>query len=81
MDGTSMTWPERWRRIVSGGFNAGVQFGEIIAADRIAVAIGPRQRSAIVGEPAYFERWPKPFTPHDLRAQPCIPYRFDSGSH
>ncbi len=66
--------------IVGEGFDAGVRFGEAIAADMIAVPIGPRQRSAVVGSPDYFERHPRPRTPHDLRGLPCIRYRFMSGA-
>ncbi|AYG65731.1 MULTISPECIES: LysR family transcriptional regulator [unclassified Rhizobium] len=66
---------------VSAGFDAGIRFGERIAADMIAVAIGPRQRTAIVGSPEYFQRFPKPVTPHDLKDHPCIRYRFASGTY
>ncbi|MDY7227137.1 LysR family transcriptional regulator [Hyalangium rubrum] len=65
--------------IVSAGFDAGVRFGESIAADMLAVPLGPRQRSAVVASPEYFERHAKPRTPHDLRDLPCIRYRFLSG--
>ncbi|AVA21004.1 LysR family transcriptional regulator [Rhizobium sp. CB3171] len=66
---------------VSGGFDAGVRFGESIAADMIAIAIGPRQRTAIVGSPEHFQRFAKPVTPHDLKDHPCIRYRFPSGTY
>jgi len=66
--------------VVSAGFDAGVRFGEVIAADMIATAIGPRHRFAIVGSPEHFERHPVPATPHELRGQPCIRYRFHSGA-
>lgn len=66
---------------VSGGFDAGIRFGERIAADMIAIAIGPRQRTAIVGSPEYFQRFPKPVTPYDLKDHPCIRYRFASGTY
>lgn len=66
--------------MVSGGFDAGVRFGESIAADMIAVAIGPRHRFAVVGSPDHFERHAKPVTPHDLKGHPCIRYRFASGA-
>jgi LysR substrate binding domain len=56
-----------------------VRFGEVIAQDMIAVPIGPRQRTAIVASPDYFERHPKPVTPEDLKQLPCIRFRFDSG--
>ena len=40
---------------VAAGFDAGIRFGETIAADMIAVAIGPRHRFAVVGSPGYFK--------------------------
>lgn len=66
--------------VVSAGFDAGVRFGETIAADMIAVPIGPRHRFAVVGSPAYFKSRKQPITPHDLRELPCIRLRFSSGS-
>ncbi len=65
--------------MVSEGFDAGVRFGEVVAQDMIAVPIGPRQRSAIVASPAFFERHPKPSSPEQLKALPCIGLRFASG--
>jgi DNA-binding transcriptional LysR family regulator len=67
--------------VVAGGFDAGVRFGERIAADMIAIPIGPPQRSAVVGSPDYFNHWPKPVAPTDLKALPCIRYRFQSGAY
>lgn len=67
--------------VVAGGFDAGVRFGERIAADMIAIPIGPPQRSAVVGSPDYFTVWPKPRTPEALKALPCIRYRFQSGAY
>ncbi|GGF07840.1 LysR family transcriptional regulator [Aliidongia dinghuensis] len=66
--------------VVSEGFDAGVRFGEIIAGDMIATAIGPRQRSAVVATPAFFEQHPLPRVPQDLLGLPCIRYRFPSGA-
>lgn len=66
--------------VVSGGFDAGVRFGETIAADMIAVPIGPRHRFAVVGSPAFFKKHQPPVTPHELRDLPCIRLRFSSGS-
>jgi DNA-binding transcriptional LysR family regulator len=66
--------------VVSQGFDAGVRFGEIIAGDMIATAIGPRQRSVVVATPAFFERHPVPKEPQDLLGLPCIRYRFPSGT-
>lgn len=67
--------------LVSGGFNAGVRFGETIAQDMIAVPIGPRQRSAVVASPAFFKRYPIPRMPQDLKTLPCIRLRFESGRY
>lgn len=64
---------------VAQGYDAGVRFGERIAADMIAVPIGRRRRFAVVGSPAYFERWPKPAHPRDLIGLPCVRYRFERG--
>jgi DNA-binding transcriptional LysR family regulator len=65
---------------VAAGFDAGVRFGETIAADMIAVPIGPRHRFAVVGSPAYFMAHKPPLTPHDLKGLPCIRYRFSGGA-
>lgn len=66
--------------VVSAGFDAGVRFGETIAADMIAVPIGPRHRFAVVGSPGYFKNYKQPVTPHDLRELPCVRLRFTSGA-
>ena len=66
--------------MVAAGFDAGVRFGETIAADMIAVPIGPRHRFAVVGSPGYFRRHKPPITPHELKDLPCIRYRFVSGT-
>ncbi|KJC33517.1 transcriptional regulator [Bradyrhizobium sp. LTSP885] len=65
--------------MVGAGFDAGVRFGETIAADMIAVPIGPRHRFAVVGSSAYFKTHKPPATPHELKGLPCIRYRFSSG--
>src|SRR6478735_12424125 len=65
--------------MVSAGFDAGVRFVEIVAQDMIAVPLGPRQRSAIVASPAFFERHRKPVVPQELRELPCILLRFSDG--
>jgi DNA-binding transcriptional LysR family regulator len=66
--------------MVSSGFDAGIRFGESIAADMIAVPIGPRHRFAVVGAPGYFENKAKPLTPHDLKDHACVRYRFAGGA-
>ena len=64
---------------VAEGYDAGVRFGEMIAADMIAIPLGPRRRFAVVGSPAFFELWPRPQHPRDLIGLPCICYRFGRG--
>jgi len=64
--------------IVSGGFDAGIHFGEYIEKDMIAVRVSPDHRPAIVGSPTYFELHPKPKSPRDLVQQRCINFRHGS---
>ncbi|MBN9661769.1 MAG: LysR family transcriptional regulator [Acidobacteria bacterium] len=64
--------------LVAGGFDAGIQFGEYIEKDMIAVRVSPDQRPAIVGAPSYFESHPKPKSPRDLVRHRCINFRHGS---
>jgi DNA-binding transcriptional LysR family regulator len=66
--------------MVAAGFDAGIRFGETIAADMIIVPIGPRHRFAVVGSPGFFKQHKPPVTPRDLKNLPCIRYRFASGT-
>jgi DNA-binding transcriptional LysR family regulator len=61
--------------IVSAGYDAGVRLGEQVAKDMIAVRIGPDMRMAVVGSPAYIERYGIPKTPQDLTSHNCIATR------
>jgi DNA-binding transcriptional LysR family regulator len=61
--------------IVAAGYDAGVRLGEQVAKDMIAVRIGPEMRMAIVGSPAYFERYGVPQNPQDLTSHNCIASR------
>ena len=64
--------------IVAGGFDAGIQFGEFIEKDMIAVRVSKDHRAAIVGSPAYFKPRIKPKSPHDLLSHQCINFRHRS---
>ena len=44
--------------LVSGGYDAGIQFGEYIAQDMVAVRVSPDLRPAVVGAPAYVDSHP-----------------------
>jgi DNA-binding transcriptional LysR family regulator len=65
--------------IVAGGYDAGIQFGEYIQKDMIAVRVSKDHRAAIVGSPAYFKSHPKPKAPRDLLSQQCINFRHGRG--
>jgi DNA-binding transcriptional LysR family regulator len=61
--------------LVSARYDAGIQFGEYIARDMVAVRVSPDLRPAIVGAPAYFDSHPKPTSPRDLLNHRCIRFR------
>jgi DNA-binding transcriptional LysR family regulator len=61
--------------IVAEGYDAGVRMGEQVAKDMIAVRIGPDIRMALVGSPAYFERFSIPQVPQELTGHKCINMR------
>jgi DNA-binding transcriptional LysR family regulator len=61
--------------LVAARFDAGIQFGEFIAQDMVAVRVSPDLRPAIVGAPAYFESHAKPASPRDLLQHRCIRFR------
>ena len=65
--------------LVAGGFDAGVQYGEFIQRDMVAVRVSPDHRPAIVGAPAYFADHPTPTSPQDLLQHRCVNYRHGSG--
>jgi DNA-binding transcriptional LysR family regulator len=61
--------------IVAERYDAGVRLGEQVAKDMIAVRIGPDQRMAVVGAPAYFAKRSPPRTPRELIGHNCINLR------
>lgn len=66
--------------VVSGGYDAGVRFGERLEADMVSLPIGPSLRSVVVAAPVFFEHHPRPHKPQDLHGLPCIRHRFPSGN-
>lgn len=64
--------------IVAERFDAGVRLGEMVAADMIAVPIGPPLRMALVASPAYLKAHAAPARPHDLTSHRCINIRMHS---
>jgi DNA-binding transcriptional LysR family regulator len=65
--------------LVAGEYDAGVQLGEFIQRDMIAVRVTKELRLAVVGAPEYFESNPIPRHPQDLKDHPCIGFRFNNG--
>jgi DNA-binding transcriptional LysR family regulator len=63
--------------IVSSRFDAGIQIGERIAKDMIAVRLLPDKRYLAVASPAYLECHPRPAVPEDLHAHNCVRLRSD----
>ena len=61
--------------LVSAGYDAGIQFGEYIAQDMVAVRVSPDFRPAVVGAPVYFASHPKPASPRDVLNHRCIRFR------
>ena len=67
--------------LVAGGYDAGVQIGEFIQRDMIAVRVSKDLRLAVVGSPEYFKSHKIPRTPRELKDHACIGFRFSSGSY
>ena len=65
----------RFTNVVEERFDAGIRLGEAISKDIIAVRIGPDWRLAVVGSPAYLERYPEPKTPYDSTKHACANIR------
>jgi len=62
--------------LVAGEFDAGIQLGEYIQKDMIAVRVTPELRLAVVGSPRYFASRPK-----DLSDHRCITLRLAGGPY
>ena len=58
--------------LVAGEYDAGVQIGEFIQRDMIAVRVSKDLRLAVVGSPEYFKSRKIPRTPRDLKDHACI---------
>jgi DNA-binding transcriptional LysR family regulator len=72
--------------IVADGYDAGIQLGEVIDKDMIAVPVTGDLRLTVVGAPDYFARRGIPVHPRDLTQHDCInwhpsidssPYRWE----
>ena len=65
--------------LVAGEYDAGVQLGEFIQRDMIAVPVTGEMRLVVVGSPAYLEENGIPKHPQDLKDHACIGFRFTNG--
>jgi DNA-binding transcriptional LysR family regulator len=65
--------------LVAGEYDAGVQIGEFIQREMIAVRVTKELRLAVVGSPEYFESHTIPRTPRDLKDHACVGFRFRRG--
>jgi DNA-binding transcriptional LysR family regulator len=65
--------------LVAAEYDAGVQLGEFIQRDMVAVRVTQEMRLAVVGSPAYFQLNPIPRHPQDLKDHSCIGFRFSNG--
>jgi DNA-binding transcriptional LysR family regulator len=65
--------------LVAGEYDAGVQLGEFIQRDMIAVRVTGEMRLAVVGSPEYFKSNGIPKCPQDLKGHSCIGFRFNNG--
>ncbi|QOZ73969.1 transcriptional regulator, LysR family [Bradyrhizobium arachidis] len=67
--------------LVAGEFDAGIQLGEYIQKDMIAVRVTPELRLAVVGSPRYFASRRPPEKPKDLNDHRCITLRLAGGPY
>lgn len=58
--------------IVAAGYDAGIQLGEVIDRDMVAVPVTGEIRMTVVGSPAYLARRGTPQHPRDLVAHECL---------
>jgi DNA-binding transcriptional LysR family regulator len=58
--------------IVAEGYDAGIQLGEVIDKDMIAMPLTGDLRLAVVGAPSYFARKGVPTHPRDLTEHECL---------
>ncbi len=61
--------------IVKEGFDAGIQLGEVIFEDMVAVNITHEERQIVVASPRYLAKYGTPKRPRDLHRHACIGWR------
>jgi len=66
--------------LAKDGYDAGIRFGELVAADMVAVRLTPPIRLIVVGSPSYFGRRGRPRVPDDLANHACVRQRLSNGA-
>lgn len=66
--------------IVAEGYDAGIQIGEVIDRDMVALPVSGVIRLTVVGSPAYFAQHSKPQHPCDLVHHACINWHAAPGA-
>ncbi|MER9579076.1 LysR family transcriptional regulator [Mesorhizobium sp. M0189] len=66
--------------LATGGFDAGIRLGQLIAADMVAVRLTPPFSFVVVGSPDYLERHGRPERVEDLRRHACLRLRRSNGA-
>ncbi len=61
-----------WPGDLTDGFDLGIQYGNDVAQDMVAVALTKPFTAAVVGSPGYFADHPPPRHPADLARHRCI---------
>lgn len=67
--------------LVAGEFDAGIQLGEFIQKDMIAVRVTQKMRLAVVGSPGYFASRSIPRKPKEVSDHRCISLRVAGGPY
>ncbi|WP_376702259.1 LysR family transcriptional regulator [Mesorhizobium sp. ISC25] len=66
--------------LATGGFDAGIRLGQLIAADMVAVRLTAPFSFVVVGSPDYLERHGRPERVDDLRYHACLRLRRSNGA-
>ena len=65
--------------LVEHGYDAAVQFGELLDSDMIALRLTPPIRFVVAGSPAYLDVHGRPERPVDLQQHQCLTYARPEG--
>lgn len=66
--------------LTSGGFDAGIRFGEALEADMVAIRLSQPFSFVTAAAPSYVEKYGMPTTPEDLRHHRCVRVRNAAGA-